>query len=474
MSRALAIVTLLAACGPNVALPDQTTTSRWVRYHHWEDEVPCPEVLEQLDGQIDFMTKTFGLDVKPVDYFKWRETEMGESAKACQRFGSVACTVGAVSYGVGWAESHEIVHAVWDQLGYPPQMFIEGIAVVLGCGETGYAGLPIPLDLDVESLMATNVWNASFKTNGAWNYAIAGSFVRWLIERSGPRAFVDFYSTAPGAGGGEAHAAFEKVYGLTFADAVAAWRASGPGPEGSFCMSPNDPCDAPPMLDAAAGKTSLTRRLSCVPQVITVAAADGEAVAAALSSSERPITAVLEACVPQSRFEPVVTPPELVGRPPSTVGKDLELRSFGLGAKGRLRVTPARSDDRLGAMLDPQGSAFGGAWGGELTARTLPSAGALFSSSCPAEPILVGEKTWAVQLTGDVESMAGARTSLTLRSPSPFRVRSVRSNNVQVETVLCGGACGNSCENWLGADHSLTLVPLMASGRFRVHVVLER
>jgi len=468
-----AIAALLAGCGPGVPLPDQTTPSRWVRYHHWSDEPPCPEVLAQLDAQVDFMAQRFELgNVEPVDYFKFRASEERLSSKVCDRFGSVGCTVGTTSYGTGWAENHELVHAVWDQLGYPPQMFIEGIAVVLGCGETGYSGHPIPLDLDVESLIDTNTWNASFNTNGASNYAVAGSLVRWLIDRRGPATFASFYRSAGGMMAGAANRAFEDTYGMTWHDAVLQWKASSPGPEGSFCLVPADPCDAPAMLDAAAGRTTLTRPLSCIPQVVTVAARDLEAVAAAVRSSQLPVSAVLEACEPKARFEPVVTPPELYGTAPASPGKDLELRSFGLGTKGRLRVTPARADDKLGAMLDPQGSAFGGAWGGELTVRTLESPGALFSSGCPTTPIPVGDDTWGVQVTGDLTAFDGRAGVMSFSSSTPFTVSSLSFSNLN-GGLQCGGTCGPDCSGEPTGDYSLTLAP-RSRGRFRINWVIER
>ncbi len=471
MRSAFATALLFAACGPGVPLPDQTTTSRHVHYHHWADEEPCPEALAQLDDQVDFMARTFDLgDVKPVDYYKFRESEEDLSAKACARFGSVGCTVGSVSYGVGWAENHELVHAVWDQLGYPPQMLIEGIAVVLGCGETGYSGFPIPLDLDVESLLDTNTWNASFKTNGAANYAVAGSFVRWLIDLRGPATFTQFYRSA--AGMGSAYKAFQDTYSLAFHDAVEAWKASSPGPEGSFCLVPKDPCDAPAMLDASAGRTTLTRGLSCIPQVVTVTAGPNQAIAAGLSSSERPITTVLESCTPQSRLEPVIAPPELFGQSPLTPGKTLELRSFGVGTKGRLRVTPTRNADRLGALLDPQGSAFGGAWGGELTVRTLPSPGALFSGGCPNNPVPVGDDAWSVQLFGDLTEFRGRGIGVVaLTSAVPFTVSSVNFGSLK-GGLQCGSTCGPACDRAPANDFGLTLLT-QARSTSRFRVVLE-
>jgi hypothetical protein len=110
---------------------------------------------------------------------------------------------------------HEIVHVVMvDMASYHDPLFDEGIAEALG----SRPAVRLPSNAHVEDMVG---WPAT-----AVNYVAAGYFVRSLIDRHGPRAFLAFYQDGRlGMSREDTRASFEQRFGETIEEAAAHYRA---------------------------------------------------------------------------------------------------------------------------------------------------------------------------------------------------------------------------------------------------------
>jgi hypothetical protein len=118
--------------------------------------------------------------------------------------------------------AHEIVHLVAGQLGDPGVMFQEGLAVVLG-NDAKWNGASVDklARLALKQAPALSLL-AQFQTIDAQvAYPVAASFVHTLIEKHGLAKLSDFFRACPTPG--DRDAAFEKTFGVTYAQAVSDW-----------------------------------------------------------------------------------------------------------------------------------------------------------------------------------------------------------------------------------------------------------
>jgi len=118
---------------------------------------------------------------------------------------------------------HEIVHLVAYQLGDPGRFFHEGLAVALGDGGR-YFGQPV--DRLAKRLMQGQTlasWMARFNAADPRDgYVVAGSFVKWLIDRFGVDKVSQFFRASTK---GEPRPAFLATFGLPLDQAGATWAA---------------------------------------------------------------------------------------------------------------------------------------------------------------------------------------------------------------------------------------------------------
>ena len=483
MSRlTLAVLVWVASTACDVARPSELTQSRWIRYHHWPDEAPCDEALQQLDGLVDFVSARFGLSPRTVDYFKWRARE-AEAVRARCGGQFAACAGGTDALTTGWAHDHEVVHTQLEAVGLPPPLFVEGVAVVYGCGQSSYRGEEVDRAVELERLVSLDEWEAEYATNGHANYAAAGSFVRRLLDTWGEAAFLRFYGRAPRAGGAEARRAFHEVFGVTFDEAVASWRSAGPERLGSFCMLAVDPCVGPAHVGQGLGPT--TRSLSCVGAVASIASGVDEAVAFGVTSSERPVTGLLESCDPGSSVETeALLPPDAPVFPDharfSTVGRQLEVRAFGLGPRALLRMHASHADDGWAVALDPEAAPLDGPSGGEVTLRALAEPERLWTPGCDGGATTVEAGSWGLHLAGPVSSIPPDGGVLRLHSEAPVGIPAWSAVGLLSGPAFCPDACGPSgdagCSVDSGAaatDHHLRVAPVEDAGWTRFSLGLR-
>jgi hypothetical protein len=149
--------------------------------------------------------------------------------------GDVAVSTGSYAEGVTFTgqrqihsmhdfHAHEIVHLVAGQLGNPGVLFHEGLAVVMG-NDAKWGGKDVD-KISKQALKGRRAVNvlAQFETlSSDVAYPLAGSFVRSLVAQHGMEKVADFFRACPRPA--ERDAAFEKTFGVSYAQAVDQWAA---------------------------------------------------------------------------------------------------------------------------------------------------------------------------------------------------------------------------------------------------------
>ena len=150
--------------------------------------------------------------------------------------GDMAVATGAYAEGVTYASrrqihsthefhAHEIVHLVAGQLGNPGVLFHEGLAVVMG-NDSKWSGQDVDKIAKrvLKGRSAADVLAAFDRIPSDVAYPLAGSFVRDLVSRHGMPKMADFFRacTTPA----DRDAAFERTFGVAYAQAVSEWAAT--------------------------------------------------------------------------------------------------------------------------------------------------------------------------------------------------------------------------------------------------------
>jgi hypothetical protein len=149
--------------------------------------------------------------------------------------GDVAAVTGLYAGGVTYpqlgqihttdgARDHEIVHRVAHLLGDPGSFFQEGLAVALGDKakwqgqQVDRVAKKIAGKVSIQSLIS------SFKSSDPQiGYAVAGSFVNFLIKTHGIETVVKFFRASKGE---QTSVAFAQAFGLSLDSAGAAWASA--------------------------------------------------------------------------------------------------------------------------------------------------------------------------------------------------------------------------------------------------------
>jgi len=109
--------------------------------------------------------------------------------------------------------------------GNPPDLFKEGLAELLSCGNFAVDG-PLDLSDPIEELVESGAFNSARDASGIGIYDESASFVRYLIDEFGAPRFLSFYARAPEWGArGVIAAVFQADFGIALDDAFADWRA---------------------------------------------------------------------------------------------------------------------------------------------------------------------------------------------------------------------------------------------------------
>lgn len=160
----------------------------------------------------------------PVEYYQYERAE------------DIAAVTGTYAGGLTYrnlrqihtttaADHHEFVHLVAFELGNPGAFFQEGLAVVLG-DEGRYQGRPVDrVAKPIAKMKPLAALIASFDAHQPREgYAVAGSFMSFLIKQHGLDKVVHFFRACHGRR--DTGTAFAAIFGQTLDESGAAWARS--------------------------------------------------------------------------------------------------------------------------------------------------------------------------------------------------------------------------------------------------------
>lgn len=229
---------LLALAGCNGASFNKLFSTEHFDYYVEEGVTPpCDGTDRWLERYYDANAKFLGVTLPPgmkIEYY------LAGSEDTLQQAGcppGTSCAGGGSVYSRAPLHSHEIVHASAFFLGSPPPLFVEGLAVVLGCQATDDTGGRLDLSDPIELLIEGEAFNDYRETSGFSVYNASASFVRYLIDKHGSSRFASLYAQAQYRGSREETAdVFQMVMGESLDDALADWRTKPAPHYGDLCL----------------------------------------------------------------------------------------------------------------------------------------------------------------------------------------------------------------------------------------------
>lgn len=242
----LAISLSAAGCGSDPAAPRDPTEDLTVR-HETEHGIyyHAPGDAVDLEAQEEYYVWLFermGLEPsQPLVYFKYRNrAHMGEVTGNSDTNGWAE--IGTYRFHTIWdIDNHESVHAlVSSEWNAAPALMNEGMAVAhqalphLGITDPVWSGTPIDTLAarairkgslpPVEELLKSTDFR---RYETSFIYPVAGSFVKWVLDRHGYGAAESFFRMSTLDDSGERlRANFRSAFGGEIEDAWDAWRES--------------------------------------------------------------------------------------------------------------------------------------------------------------------------------------------------------------------------------------------------------
>lgn len=191
---------------------DQRLSSTHFRYHtRTGDAAICDDLLETLEQHFALLQSTLGFDWPSghvIDYYKYVDAADFNDNAPCPK-GSAGCSFGGNIHASELFEQHELVHAYLWPVADPPVVVAEGAAVALSCSH------PLP---SVPTLTLDEALQASDALSDQRVYETGGRFARFLFDRYGAPAFLNFYLGVAQAGRTPSRDAFDAalraVYGV--------------------------------------------------------------------------------------------------------------------------------------------------------------------------------------------------------------------------------------------------------------------
>jgi hypothetical protein len=246
LHAAAASIVLALACEPQ--LPPLQAESEHFRFYANDSEFFCPGVVESYERHYTALAPWLGVALDPeIKISVYRHENEDALVAQCDRAVD-GCAIGRVVH-VDNYQPHELVHAYASQLGRPPHLFSEGIAVVLGCGLEAHT--PIDASADIRTMVESRTFVENLAT-----YSRAGGFVRSVLDRHGRETFLRFYARVPfDASFAEIDAAFTEDFGESLDAAIDAWVGGPPQTRAGICLRVAE-CAAPVLASEA---------LACAP-----------------------------------------------------------------------------------------------------------------------------------------------------------------------------------------------------------------
>ncbi len=182
---------------------------------------PCGDLVGHMDRFVELVAARWDVDLAPVHYTYHWQTYANYLTSGC-RLERAACAMPLDVYSYKAPLDHELVHLVSFSVGRPPAFFIEGAAMVFELRDE----LPmldiVPGPEDVRVAMTARA-PLSFE-----RYNLGGAYTRFLIDRHGMPAYLDFYASLRGSADiDEIAATHADIFGEPLDDTIAAFDAGG-------------------------------------------------------------------------------------------------------------------------------------------------------------------------------------------------------------------------------------------------------
>jgi hypothetical protein len=239
----MATVLAIGACGtdpldPTVELSRTMRSANFV--YHWSPGDEAPDSIYQ-ERHLAWLTSELGVrPTRRFEYFKYRDVEQLRRITGHTQ-GTGFAEEGNYRFHTIWPkDNHEYVHAlILAEVGTPPALFDEGIAVahhgasISGAfdGDPLWNGEPVRMRVrairdghELPSLDAL-LPNLDFqKVDPNVAYPVAGSFVRHLIDETGPVPLLSLIADCPrNASAATIRARFRDAYGEEIDTAWGRW-----------------------------------------------------------------------------------------------------------------------------------------------------------------------------------------------------------------------------------------------------------
>lgn len=245
LSSVLGVAAVLTACGDEPTAPaDQLSpagTSAHFAYYAAENDYEAIDTVYQERHYAWAMAKLELSHAGKIEYRKYRDGSHMERVTGRVTNGFAEPEMGRF-HTIWPLDNHEYIHVVFvDQVGEPPALFNEGVAVAHhGASISGdFEGPPLwngtSAHQQVRQMLSAGTLpelGALAETNDfralddVVTYGIAGSFVRFLIDEGGVDRFKAFAaSTHRDDGRAAIDSAFEGEYGATLESWWARWMA---------------------------------------------------------------------------------------------------------------------------------------------------------------------------------------------------------------------------------------------------------
>jgi hypothetical protein len=158
----------------------------------------------------------------PAEYYRYETAQELAAGTGHYAAGVTFAQAGQV-HSTEPAHEHELVHLVAGQMGDPGRFYQEGLAVALG-NSGRWDGKDVN-GVAKKQQGAVKAFVAGFdRCEPAVAYAVAGSFMSYLIKTHSVEKVAEFFRSCPKSQ--DSAVAFAKVFGQSVDQADAAWRAT--------------------------------------------------------------------------------------------------------------------------------------------------------------------------------------------------------------------------------------------------------
>lgn len=220
---------------------------------------PCGDLVGHMDRFLELAAGAWNVDLDGRRYsYHWYAEANYLTESGCLS-GSSGCASSGAVRAVTVPLDRELVHVVTSAIGHTRSFFTEGAAVAFELpGNLQGTGLPGDGSIDADLLAASSIPGT--------RYMLAGAFTRFLVDRFGMPAYLEFYADLENDDDHDTIASVhEAAFGESFAETVARFDEERRDCEHERFRFKLYECAAPPI--SWEGDTATMRReLSCADE----------------------------------------------------------------------------------------------------------------------------------------------------------------------------------------------------------------